>query len=336
MTETVIETTTMTRPHRRTTRTLALLVTAALTTMVATGCFEEQGAGDLLAPSDEPIVVVDASLIVGWTFPTVLVSRTLSPDRAFSATDALIEDARVTIRSEHGDAHVYEPHPESAGLYRPVDTTTRVLERTTYTLEVVTPAGEVVTATTTTPPAIRVREWALLDVATGEVIRTMVGFDDVANPLEAFAAPANQLVHAEGVLEARFDRPDVAAFQLAMWSLDPTSELVVDAGFLDENDLDDFDRIETSPAFLAPEGRIRVPWLAFFFAGPYRLNLYAVDRNWYDLLRSMPALGESGIAFGNPGGQSFEEPIFHVEGGIGLFGSASVDSVGVTIHPPRP
>lgn len=307
-----------------------------LVAVLATGCFEEHGAGDLLAPSGDPIVVVDASLIVGWTFPTVLVSRTLSPDRAFAATDALIEGAEVIIRSEHGEEYLYEGWPDSPGLYRPVDSGPRVLAETTYALEVITPAGEVVRATTVTPPTFRVDDWVLLDPATNEVRRTLVGFGDVAHPAEAFLAPENQLVHAEGILEARFDRPPAAAFQLAMWSLDPESELVVDADFLDENDLDDFDRIETSPAFLAPEGRIRVPWLAFFFEGPYRLNLYAVDRNWYDLLRSMPALGDGGLAFGNPGGQSFEEPIFHIEGGIGLFGSASVDSVGVVIHPPAP
>ncbi len=34
-----------------------------------------------------------------------------------------------------------------------------------------------------------------------------------------------------------------------------------------------------------------------------------------------------------PRGSGFDRPIFHVEGGIGLFGSASTDSVGIIVLP---
>ena len=32
-------------------------------------------------------------------------------------------------------------------------------------------------------------------------------------------------------------------------------------------------------------------------------------------------------------GDNFERPLFHVNGGIGIFGSASVDSVGFVVLP---
>jgi hypothetical protein len=57
---------------------------------------------------------------------------------------------------------------------------------------------------------------------------------------------------------------------------------------------------------------------------------YALDRNWYDLVRSDP---DEGGSFGGLAGDEFERPLFHVEGGIGLFGSAAVDSVGFVVLP---
>jgi hypothetical protein len=61
-----------------------------------------------------------------------------------------------------------------------------------------------------------------------------------------------------------------------------------------------------------------------------------MDRNWFDLARTDPVLGGGGGGFGFGGatGDATEPPIFHVEGGIGLFGSMSSDSIGFYVHAP--
>jgi hypothetical protein len=62
-------------------------------------------------------------------------------------------------------------------------------------------------------------------------------------------------------------------------------------------------------------------------------KIYSVDRNWFDLARTLQFFGNSNFAFGSTAGDDFESPTFHVNGGIGLFGSAAVDEIGFTIHP---
>jgi hypothetical protein len=57
-----------------------------------------------------------------------------------------------------------------------------------------------------------------------------------------------------------------------------------------------------------------------------------LDQNWYDLIRSTPE-GGGGFGIGGEIGDNFERPIFNINGGIGLFGSASVDSVGFFVLP---
>ena len=65
------------------------------------------------------------------------------------------------------------------------------------------------------------------------------------------------------------------------------------------------------------------------------IRIFALDENWYDLVRSSPELagGRGAVAFGGNLGDAFERPIFHVDGGIGLFGSASVDSGAFFVLP---
>ena len=84
--------------------------------------------------------------------------------------------------------------------------------------------------------------------------------------------------------------------------------------------------------FSGNDGFVRLPWFAIFFEGRYQIKVWATDRNWDDLVRSTPNLND-GAGFGGNAGDGFEKPIFHVEGGIGLFGSASIDSIGFRILP---
>ena len=74
-----------------------------------------------------------------------------------------------------------------------------------------------------------------------------------------------------------------------------------------------------------------MPWFAVAYGGRHLFKVYALDQNWYDYTRTNRA-ENPGFA-GGLAGDSFERPLFRIEGGIGLFGSASVDSVGFFVLP---
>jgi hypothetical protein len=146
----------------------------------------------------------------------------------------------------------------------------------------------------------------------------------------------NEIIYSDGLLEARFDRPDVPAFQVAVRNLEADSPLLVEPDFLDEDDLAKLERSLSSPAIAAEDATLRLPWLAVYYEGRTIIRVHAIDRNWFDLIRSTPGLdnGPGAFAFGGNLGEGFERPIFHVEGGIGLVGSSSVDSLGFRVLAP--
>ncbi|MCC7262878.1 MAG: hypothetical protein IT369_10185 [Candidatus Latescibacteria bacterium] len=149
----------------------------------------------------------------------------------------------------------------------------------------------------------------------------------------AYTAPENQLHYLEGLLELRFAPVQAAGYQVAIFSLDPGSAFLVDADFLEPEDQGDFERQGSSPPIADTRGQVSLPWFSVAYAGRHLFKVYALDQNWFDYLRTNPATNPgfgSGLA-----GDNFERPLFHVEGGIGLFGSASVDSVGFTVLPRR-
>ena len=120
---------------------------------------------------------------------------------------------------------------------------------------------------------------------------------------------------------------------MGLQSLELGSPYVIDADFLSEEDLAELTRASSSPALTAEENSIRLPWFAIFYEGRYRVRIFSIDRNWYDLARSLPAFGGTNGGFGGNVGDSFDRPIFHVEGGIGLFASGAMDEIGFTILP---
>jgi hypothetical protein len=292
----------------------------------------------LLAPSQIGVIVVDAQLIVGRPMPPIYLRTTQSPDTRYDRGAAVLRQASVQVTTSAGDTIDYLDATLFARWpYRPDDSAgpvPYVLPNTTYYLRVVAPDGRVVTAQTTTPDSFRVRDWVLLNDPTLAVRRQLATRDDFpSDPDSVYSAPSNQLVYQDGLLEARFDRRTALGYQVGLFSLDLGSPLVIDADFLSEKDKESLDRETSSPPFEASEASIRLPWFAIFFEGRYDIKIYSVDRNWFDLARTLQFFGNSNFAFGSTAGDDFESPTFHVNGGIGLFGSAAVDEIGFTIHP---
>jgi len=297
---------------------------------VLAGCSTDRDPADLFAPGEVGTIVVDATMIVGKSFPPIWLSRTTSPDQ-FDGVEAAERGASVEI-THTGGTVLYGGHAFFSGLYVP-DTLLappgNVRPGTTYDLRIRTTQGEVVTATTTTPPPFTVDEWVLLEndgVTVRQQLRTFTELGD-----SVYYAPENQLIYSDGLLEARFTRLDVPAYQVGIFSIDLNSDFVIDPDFFEPEDFDDLDRAVSSPPLEALDGFVRLPWFAIYFQERYKIHVFQLDENWFDLVRSLPDGG--GLGFGGNTGDDFERPIFHIDGGIGLFGSASVDSIGFFILP---
>ena len=297
--------------------------------LVLTSCAADREPGSLFGPTAETEVVIDATLLVDQPLPDLFVRRTLSPGQLYARDVAGVLDAQVVIRQ--GDQlYPYAADADSAGRYLPPAGAPLVEARTTYELEVVT-SGGLVRARTTTPGRLSLREAVVLDEETLVEERRLRLFSEVGEAIYRIAD--NQLPYREGVLELRLQPTAAVAYQLALFNLETDSDFLIDEDFLEEDDVADFDRQGSSPPVEALDGRVRLPWFAIAFEGRHLFKIYALDRNWFDYARTS---GEDGGFFGGLIGDSFERPIFNVDGGIGLFGSASVDSVGFNVLPRPP
>jgi hypothetical protein len=294
---------------------------------LAPGC-AERDPNDLFAP-EAGTIVVDAFLVVGEPFPEIVLSQTLAPNIPFAPEDALLSGATVRI-SGGGTVVDYQEAFSQSGLY--VNATSElVAPGTVYRLEITAADGRNVRASTLTPRPFSVDSWVVLDNTGENVIRRLATFADIGDSV--FAHPENQLLYSQGLLEARFDAEGIVGFQVGIFSRSPGSPIIIDPEFVDDEDLEDLPRANSSPPLETPGGTVRLPWFAIFFEGKYVFRVWAMDRNWFDLARTEPTLSGGGFGFGGQAGDNFERPIFHIDGGIGLFGSGAVDSTGVTIHP---
>ena len=283
---------------------------------------------ELFGSSEADLIVVDAILIVDAPLPPVVLRRTVAPGHSYSAVATALEGASVSI--QRGDAMFnYRPDPSRAGHYLPPDDAPVVEPNGLYELRVTTGDGLTVRAQTQTPARIRIDElWLLADDLETELRRLRL-FAEVGDAV--YQAAENQLEYDKGVLIAQFqDDGPAVSYQVRLANLERSSPLLFDDDWIE--DLEDFEleRVETSPLLSLASGELYLPWAGIYYAGRYKVTLFAVDQNWFDLVRTDNVDAERGSG---EAGQSFQRPLFHVENGIGLFASATVDSFGFSVRP---
>ena len=258
----------------------------------------------------------------------------LSPLAPFTLDSIAERGATVVIRRADGDIITYRETTGSPGEYVPNNPTAVVLPGTRYDLTVDTSDGRRVTGTTLTPERFTIDRWLLLE-NDGETERSQFfTFEQLGDSL--YNHPDHQVPYDSGLLEARFTGENLR-FQVGVLNLEEDSPLVIDPDFFEEDDFDDLERILSSPPLLGTDGHLRLPWLAIYYEGRTKIRIHSIDENWFDLIRSTPGLDGGpggGIAFGGNAGEDFERPLFRLEGGIGLFGSGSVDSSGFRVLQP--
>ncbi len=293
-----------------------------------TACAAERQPGELFGSvAEDSALVVDGILLVDKPLPELFVRRTLPPGQFYSREATGVLDAQVRV-FQGDQTFEYTSDLAAPGRYLPPSEAPQVEPQTEYRLAVKV-AEKTVRASTTTPARMRVRQAVLLDEDTQEVARTLKSFAEVGDAV--YTAPENQLTHLEGLLEIHLEKAG-EAYQAALFAL------AEDAQLLDEDFPDIYDRnpedlrSNQSPPFAASDGIVRWPWFAVVYTGRSLMKVYAIDHNWFEYARSSPDQQEQG-GFGGMIGENFERPFFQVEGGIGLFASASVDSVGFVVLP---
>jgi hypothetical protein len=309
-----------------------LLVASLLSILTLSACDApgplkaERNADELFAPSESNTVVVDAILIVDRPLPYVDLRRAAPPGSPYSAAEAALTEATVSILNDE-EIFDYEPDPAVPGRYQPVDFATLVTPGSLYQLRVLLENDPEIRATTVTPPRVRIEEVVLLDEAFEEEVRNLRLFDELGETV--YDAAENQIEFGVGLLETRLQMQGKAAsFQFGVMNLESASPLLIDSDFFvdDQNDLR---RDEASPLLRLEEGALFLPWNGIYYAGRHKVRLYAVDQNWFDLVRTDNVDSDRE---GGQTGQSFQRPLFNIDNGIGLFASASVDSFGFFVR----
>ena len=292
-------------------------------------CSADRKPGGLFGPSEEGVLVIDAILVVDQALPDLFLKQTIAPGALQTADALTVENAQLTMRVGEAE-YAYTPDPNSIGRYLPPENSPTVLPERIYTIEASTPDGRTLRAETTTPQRVRVQEFLLLDEESLEVDSELALFSELGEGV--YGVQTNQITYREGLLEVRLKASDVEAYQLAIFNLEEDSPLLIEANFLDEEDLDEFDRSGASPPLAISDGNTRLPWFGIAFEGRHKFLIYALDKNWYDFVRTDP--DSDGGGGGGLIGEQFQRPVFNVDGGIGFFASAAVDSVGFTVNAP--
>jgi hypothetical protein len=305
-------------------------ITVSVLALLLAGCAADRDPATLFAPDDVGTLVVDGLLMVGEPLTEIRLSRAARPDQEYNALLAAESGATVVVTDLN--SQVSYPYTEAPQRGRYTTSLPNVVApECTYELRVITASGEQMYALTTTPPAFDVTAWLKLAGDGMTIVDTLRTYDELDTAV--YFAPENQLVYNDGLLEARFVRPNVPGFQAGIRSLDLDSTFVIDPDFFSEDDFESLDRTVSSSVLEATDNSVRLPWLAVYFTGRYKIRVVALDDNAFDFVRSAPD-DNAGFAFGGNTGDAFQRPIFHVEGGIGLFGSIAADSVGIFVKRP--
>lgn len=292
------------------------LLSAALFCALAAGLL----GCDTTATQPTSQVVVEAYLQAGTPLQTVRLTRSVSVDAAYDTRQAAVRDADVAVQrlADDGTVAATVPYTESdsgPGIYVPVQRQA-VRPRATYRLQVTTPDGNDITATTTVPDTVGIVRTENDTVTYPTPQRPEPPqFSLTVTPGTATLERQNvYILTATSLLDFQNTPQDRLRRQLTPFyadSYDPDSDTLASfrvnsSGLLNQAN---FGRNDDGTL------TIRLPWLAIAFYGPNRIDANVVDNNLYDFLRTQQAQ-QMGLAPGE-----IPNVIEHVEGGTGVFGS---------------
>lgn len=269
----------------------------------------------------EEYVVVEAYAVAERSLPIVRISRTLPINEEYSFSEAALDGANVqiTLLDEDGnDLQNFSYSQFSSGIYQSSNLTHSVRPRHTYRIDInFDDRDEILTARTTVPD-----QFSIIN----EIPDTLVylGNRQLETVLSATQQTQNQKVYVFNTIK---DNPQ----------LESLTPFYLDAVINGNSEVQDF---TNNSSGLVNEGNFSInddgtttlifPWIGVAFFGENQVVTNSVDTNMRDLIRSQDVqLGGSTL----PPGE-IPNVLYNIEGGIGIFGSVTSDTV--TTYFARP
>ena len=268
-------------------------------------------------------VVVESYAIANSPLPEVFVRTTGPSDQQYNEAELILEDAnvQVVLLDESGAAEevfVYMYSNEQQA-YIAQDSNHKMLPTRTYRLDVdFENRQEIIQATTTIPD-----EFEILNTIPESVVYQSP--EQLEIVLSKTEATQNQKVFVFTAIATEPTVENLTPFYLGVVEED------------DDTDLDDFvpnsSGLINEASFQANEDgtiTLQYPWIGIAFYGENVIVTHSVDENLLDLVRSQQVqLGGSTLSPGE-----IPNLIYNVDGGIGVFGSLSTDTVKTTFTRP--
>ncbi|MDZ7757598.1 DUF4249 family protein [Rhodohalobacter sp.] len=269
-------------------------------------------------------IVVEGYAIAEQPLPDIRLSTTAPADAEYSFEDNFIRNAivLVTLLDENGEPEEvfeYAESTEEPGIYTALIQSYQVEELRTYKLDIVfNDRDDQISATTTVPDQV-----------------------DVVNEI-----PESVVYQSENQLEIVLAEPqqtgDQNIFVFNTISLEPAIDNLTPfylSIIEDEEDVDINEYVRNSSGLInegnfdpLPDGNIllRFPWIGVAFYGENLVVTLSVDKNLSDVIRSQDVqLGGSTLSPGE-----IPNLLYNIEGGIGVFGSLSADTIQTRFNRP--
>lgn len=276
-------------------RYLFILIVLGLGVAV-TGCEDP-------VPTDYvPQYVFTGYLIVDEPIGGIILTQSQSPLDTFTYKRGEIGDAQIRISTDRDTFDlVFNPADTGFSTYSYPDTTAHVQPNTTYHMEARLPDGTVLRSETTTPARI---EW-------------------VQAPREVLQYPTDTLnLPSPDSLKLIWTRaPGVSEYLISVQSLDTLNY----GKYLDPPTTERNRRIERFFEDNAPRYNdivrwgflqnveVNVVWVAFKWFGLHEVTVYAPDPAMLEWFKQLQF-----------GGNQYQSLLSNIDGGLGVFGSASV------------
>lgn len=254
--------------------------------------------------------VIQTYLIADQNLPKIRLSTTVAPGVKYVQLEVAVDNANVEIQLLNSDgsiAEVFPYHYDYNAIYLPNITKT-IKPGRTYRLRVTFPDKNLVISSETTVP----KTFKIL-----KTINNSVKYQQT-NPVR-FVATANPGdINTKYLFNVVAQNPqNLTPYYQHQLDLDPNKTpewyFNVESGILNESNFT-----------LQGNGQIELilPWDTIAFYGANKVMVNIIDRNLYDFLRSINTSDSNNqLSAGY-----LNEIIYHINGGIGIFGSMARDS----------
>jgi hypothetical protein len=247
-------------------------------------------------------IVVQGYLMANQPIDSIIVRRTARLEEYVSESSLAFDGATVVI-SGNGIVDTLKAMPGYPGFYTSMRIPQNIIKpKQTYTLFVRAPDDRTVMATTTVPDTFHIID----KEAFPRVLHYRKGPNDDPTKLYTMDWTSSNTF---------------SDYITSVTSLDSLADQIPrDFGNGDNNERKPertsygFNYIDITHA--------EIPWFTFNYYGKHMLAILAIDKNYYDFIRQR-----------NGGGSDIREIKYNVTGGLGVFGSAAMDSLIVTLAP---